>query len=118
MARPSLIGRLKQGWRELRRGEPGRRFRSRYERKRRSGRSGAVRKCCMIIGGLVVVLAGIVLLPLPGPGMVIVAIGALLMAEESSMTAKALDRLELRARALVARVRPSSRRPQPRSGSR
>ena len=118
MARPSLIERLKQGWRELRRGEPGRRFRSRHERKRRSGRSGAVRKWSVIIGGLVVVLAGIVLLPLPGPGMLVVAFGALLMAEESLLTAKALDRLELRARALVARVRPSSQRPQPRSGSR
>lgn len=107
-----MIQRLKTGWRELRHGEPGRRFRDRYERRRRQGRHGGARKWVVIVAGALIVLAGIVLLPLPGPGIPIVALGALLMAEESRGMAHALDALERRARALYERLRPSSRRPR------
>lgn len=113
-----MIARLKERWRELRHGEPGRRFRARYERRKCANR-GAARKCLICILGAVIVLAGIVLMPLPGPGILIVAFGALLMAEGSRTVADALDSLELRVRALIARYRrPSHRRPLQRSGSR
>lgn len=113
-----MVARLKQGWRELRRGEPGRRFRARYERRRL--RSGTAGKCLMCALGVLIVLVGIVLLPLPGPGMLIVAFGALLMAEGSLTIAKGLDALELRVRPLVLRLLNSRnwRRPPERSGSR
>jgi hypothetical protein len=98
-----LIARLKQGWRELRHGEPGRRFRSRYDR-RRAASGGTARRSFVCILGIVIALAGIVLLPLPGPGMLIVAFGALLMAEGSRTVAGALDALELRVRPLFLRL--------------
>jgi hypothetical protein len=97
-----LITRFKISWRELRRGDPGRRFRERYERRhKRSHPNG--RKWSAIIFGALIVLAGIVLLPLPGPGMLVIAAGALLMAEESLAIARALDAIEVRARNLLGR---------------
>ena len=104
-----MIGPLKARWRELRRGEPGRRFRSRYER-RRSAHGGTARKCFVCILGALIALAGIVLMPLPGPGILIVAFGALLMAEGSLTVAKALDALELRVRPLFLRLLAKWRR--------
>ncbi|HEY3074490.1 MAG TPA: PGPGW domain-containing protein [Burkholderiales bacterium] len=41
------------------------------------------------------------LLPLPGPGLLVIAAGVLLMAEESHVTARALDWLEIQARKLA-----------------
>jgi len=113
-----LIARLKSGWRELRRGSPGRRFQERYARQQQAGRCGALAKWCIIGGGLLVVLAGVVLLPLPGPGMVIVAFGALMIAGQSRATARALDRLELRARHVYSSWRSNRRRPLSRPGNR
>jgi hypothetical protein len=44
---------------------------------------------------------GVVFLPLPGPGLLIIAAGALLVAEESLSAARALDWLERKARRLM-----------------
>ena len=85
-------------WDELKRGKPGHRFQSRYEH---SQERGALRKWLVIVAGALLVLAGMVLLPLPGPGMLIIAAGAFLMAEESRAAARALDWIELRVRRLV-----------------
>jgi hypothetical protein len=49
------------------------------------------------------VLAGLVLLPLPGPGLLVITAGVLLMAEESHAAARALDWLEVKARRLAGR---------------
>jgi UPF0716 family protein affecting phage T7 exclusion len=92
-----LLAHLKKAWRELKRGKPGRRFSERYERGRRRG---TARKWLLIAGGALLALAGIVLLPLPGPGMLVIAVGLLLIAEESRATARALDWLERKARSL------------------
>ena len=114
-----MIQRLKKGWRELKQGEPGRRFRDRYERRRRERRHGGARKWSLIVAGVLLMIAGIVLLPLPGPGMVVIALGALLMAEESRLMAGGLDALECRARAIHQKLRPNARRPRlKRSGNR
>lgn len=112
-----MIERIRQGWRDLRQGEPGRRFRSRYERRRQQGRRSIARKWSVIALGVLITLAGVVFLPLPGPGMLIIAFGLLLMAEESRGVAQALDAAELRARALLART-SRRRRPPERYGSR
>jgi Putative transmembrane protein (PGPGW) len=90
----------KKAWRELKAGKPGRRFQARHERARGGG---ALRKWGLIAGGALIVLAGIVLLPLPGPGLLVIAAGALLMAEESRAAARALDWLEMKARRLAGR---------------
>jgi hypothetical protein len=98
-----LIARLKKGWHELRAGRPGRRFQDRYQRVLESAACGALKKWALVAGGALVIVAGIILLPLPGPGMLIIAAGALLMAERSRAAARALDWLELKARRLVGR---------------
>jgi len=87
-------------WDELKRGTPGRRFQSRYERSRERG---TLRKWLVIAGGLLLVLAGIVFLPLPGPGLLIIAAGAFLMAEESLAAARALDWTEQKIRSWFPR---------------
>ena len=92
-----MLARLRKGWRELKQGKPGRRFQERYERS--PGSHGA-RKWIVIGGGALLVVAGIVFLPLPGPGLLIIAAGALLVAEESRSAARALDWLERKARRL------------------
>jgi len=95
-----VLAPLKKRWRELKQGKPGRRFRDRYERARRGG---AVRKWLLIAGGALLALVGIVLLPLPGPGLLVIAAGLLLIAEESHATARALDWLERKLRRLASR---------------
>lgn len=50
-------------------------------------------------------LAGIFFLPAPGPGMLILFIGASLIAQESLLAARTLDWTEFRLRALAARSR-------------
>ena len=104
-----MIDGLKTRWRELRQGEPGRRFRARYERRHAGVRHAGGRKWSVILAGLLIALAGIVLLPLPGPGLLVIALGALLVAEQSLTAARILDSLELRARALIGRWRPLTR---------
>ena len=95
-----MLAPLRKRWRELKQGKPGRRFRDRYERGRRGG---AVRKWLLIGGGALLVLFGVVLLPLPGPGLLVIAVGLLLIAEESHATARALDWLERQVRRLASR---------------
>lgn len=98
-----MLRRLQKGWRELRQGKPGQRFQDRHRRVREGPGCSTVKKCLLIVGGAFLVLAGVVFLPLPGPGMLIIALGALMMAEGSRATAKALDWLELKTRRLVGR---------------
>ena len=91
-----LIG-LRKTWQELKRGQPGRRFQSRYERR---ASSAGARKWALVAAGVTLMLLGVIFLPLPGPGLLIIAAGALLVAEESLGAARALDWLELKARRL------------------
>jgi len=89
-------------WEELKRGKPGHRFQGRYER---ANRRGGLRKWALIVGGVLLILAGIVFLPLPGPGILIIAAGGFLMAEESHAAARALDWIELRVRSVISSPR-------------
>jgi hypothetical protein len=92
-----VLAHLKKGWRDLRQGQPGRRFSQRYERGRRGG---TARKWLLVTGGALLAVAGIALLPLPGPGLLVIVAGLILIAEESHATARALDWLERKARGL------------------
>lgn len=90
-----MLDGLKSRLKEFLKDEPGSRFQARYERVRSTG-NNLPRTVLMMGGGLVVLAAGLVLLPAPGPGMVVVAIGAAMIAQESLVIAKFLDWLELR----------------------
>lgn len=92
-----MLERFKKEWRSLRDGKPGERFQARY-RRHRASRPLKIVRVLMFLGGLVLFVAGLFFMVVPGPGIPIAAIGAALVANESLLTARALDRLEVRAR--------------------
>jgi hypothetical protein len=89
---------LKKKWRELADGAPGKRFQSRYEKKHRDCRRGG--RTLTWVAAAVLIVTGIVLLVVPGPGSVLIVLGAALLAEESLRVARALDWTEIRIRRL------------------
>jgi uncharacterized protein (TIGR02611 family) len=88
-------------WRDLKCGRPGMRFRQRW-RGREQRRRSYFSKPLYITAGLFVFLVGLVMLPAPGPGCLVVFVGASMMAEESFWVATVLDRIELKARRALA----------------
>ena len=96
------MGTLRAAWRRFRDAEPGTRFRKQYEANQKSRQSRWTRPAWIVLGG-VVVLIGFVALPAPGPGTLVIAGGAALLARESLMVARALDALEVRIRRLLGR---------------
>lgn len=87
-------------WRTLWRDPPGRRFQNRYERTRNYG---PLRRALVLAGGGALVVAGIVLMPLPGPGILVAIVGGAVMAGQSRRMAQALDKAELRVRRWLGR---------------
>ena len=90
---------LKQQWRDLRKGRPGRRFQDQCERKR-SGQEGKswMRRFLQPVIGTIVLAAGIVFCVIPGPGLPLVLVGATLLAEHSQPMARGLDWCEVKLR--------------------
>jgi hypothetical protein len=105
-----VIEALKKNWSELSREPPGRRFQNRHRRQDRRG-SGTGRTL-KLTAAILLTLAGAVLLVIPGPGSVLIVIGAALLAEESMIVAKFMDRAEMRIRHWIdaARTRWKRRR--------
>ncbi|HYC43980.1 MAG TPA: PGPGW domain-containing protein [Burkholderiales bacterium] len=103
-----MFRKLKKRWRSLSRGQPGRRFQDRYER--REGARSGLWKAFYVVAGVALCLAGVVLMPAPGPGFLVVFIGGAMLAEESLVAARVLDWIELRLRALHSRLRRAWRR--------
>ena len=98
-----MFAKLKRQWTDLKKDKPGHRFQRRYEA--RKGRRSGVWKPLYLIVGLLLLFAGLVLMPAPGPGFIVVFIGAAMLAEESLWAARALDWTEVKLRALWSRVR-------------
>ena len=96
-----MLDRVKERWRDFRTGKPGRRFQDRYKRRRREGHS-AVAKVVSITLGLVLFAVGLVMLPAPGPGFLVLLPGAALLAEESYFAARAFDWAEVKVRRTAA----------------
>lgn len=103
-----MLERLKGSWARLRGDPPGERFQRRYERRHEGGTT-PLRRWGSVGLGVVVVAAGIFFLPAPGPGTVILAVGAGLIAQESRRAARALDWTEVRIRRLLAWARDAYR---------
>jgi hypothetical protein len=80
---------------------PGRRFFERYRRKQQA-KGSAWKRCAFVIAGILICLAGIFFLAVPG--LLILAIGLALVAQESAVLARLLDRAEIRLRKLLKRV--------------
>ncbi len=95
-----MLDALKRYWTQFKRSRPGRRFQDHYDRKKGS-RGGALWRCGAICGGALLCLVGLFFLAVPGPGIPILALGAVLIAQQSQGTARLLDRAELSVRRLV-----------------
>jgi len=98
-----MLESIKREWQLLRDAQPGRRFRERYRRTRKGGPSFAARVARMA-GGLAITAAGAFLIPAPGPGWLIVALGLGLIASDIRPLATFLDRAELRVRDVGERL--------------
>ncbi len=104
-----MLERQRREWSAFRRGRPGSRFRKQYERQRTAGSSRAAR-VIRIAAGLVLLPVGVFLLPAPGPGVLVVALGAALVAREFEAAARFLDAAEVQGRRAVGWVRRTWKR--------
>jgi hypothetical protein len=95
--RSSIIEKLRRSWQRFKAGSPGQRFQQQFSRRQRSS-PGAVQKALFGGGGILLMTAGIFFLFVPGPGLVILLLGAVLLAQQSLLAARALDWTEIRAR--------------------
>lgn len=97
-----MLAVLKRHWTQFKRSRPGRRFQDHYDRKSGS-RGGALWRCGVIAGGALLCLVGLFFMAVPGPGIPILALGAVLIAQQSEGTARLLDRSELALRKMLRR---------------
>jgi hypothetical protein len=96
-----MLDEMRRHWRQFRDDEPGRRFRNHQERARQG--SAAMRVARLLVGvGLLA--GGVVLLFIPGPGLLLIVFGAALVAGESAAVAGLLDRAEPPLRERAARL--------------
>lgn len=99
-----MFEKLKREWAQLKKGEPGSRFRKQYERNQRE-KSGNFGRVARVVIGILLLPVGLFMLAVPGPGLVVIAIGAVLIAREFSFAARALDRVEVRGRKAFKAIR-------------
>lgn len=76
------------------------RFKARYEARRLKKRNGFVR-VLSVVGGIALVIAGAILMVIPGPGIPVLLVGGGLLAREFKWAATALDWLVERATKIV-----------------
>lgn len=98
MALSHMLEKWKESWKEFERSPPGERFERMYRRRRMTG-SAAVR-VGLIAAGVLLIVGGIVLLAIPGPGLLVIAFGGALIAQQFLFVARAFDQLELLLRKL------------------
>lgn len=84
---------VRRQWQHFMATPSGRRFQTRH-RLRRARRGGVAGAILIISLGVVVILAGVAMLVLPGPGILTIIVGAAMIAEESLFVARLLDRLD------------------------
>ncbi|HEY1053110.1 MAG TPA: PGPGW domain-containing protein [Prosthecobacter sp.] len=102
-----MFAHFHQHWEAFKASRPGRRFQDVHKRREQSGKaaSSGVRKFLMIGLGLALTAAGMFFLVVPGPGTVGVFVGIALIASESLLVARLLDRLEVLLRPLFEWLR-------------
>jgi hypothetical protein len=102
-----MIERAKDNWRRFKQSKPGHRFQDHHHRYQRgcTGRRPYLRGFFRIVGGFLVVVGGLVAVPGPGPGWLIILLGLGTVASESLFFARSLDRVEVKLRGLARRVR-------------
>ena len=104
-----MFDRLRKQWETVAKSPPGKRFRHRYEWRRKQ-RASPLWTPFYIVVGTALFVVGAILLFFPGPGFLVIFVGAAVIAQESLWTAALLDRTEVRVRAWAASARKSWRR--------
>jgi len=100
---------LKREWSQLKKGRPGSRFQEQYDRNRRE-QTGALGRVLRIAVGFLLFPVGVFFLAVPGPGLLVIAVGAVLIAREFEFAAKVLDWIEVRGRQAVGWAKRTWRR--------
>ncbi|WP_428312056.1 PGPGW domain-containing protein [Hydrocarboniphaga sp.] len=98
-----MLDTLKQQWEQFKAQQPGTRFQAQHRRGHQGAKSPMARVVRAVLA-VVITLVGLVMMPAPGPGMLVVAFGLVLLARESLMVARLLDRAELWLRPRALRV--------------
>jgi hypothetical protein len=97
-----VIGRAREGWRHwrtFREIDAGHRYQSRYhfhQRRRRKGLVSVYWRPFSLLCGPILIVAGFVFIPTPGPSYIIIAIGLWLLAGEFRLLARLFDRIGAR----------------------
>jgi hypothetical protein len=91
-------------WRSLAAGTPGRRFRDRYHRNRRSRHQHWAGRLVRWVAAAVLLVVGLILTVIPGPAIPLLLLAGALLATDSLWLSKALDRLEVVARKFLRPV--------------
>jgi hypothetical protein len=105
----AMVERIRKEWRVFAAEAPGERFERHYERKRSDDRT-LLGRCTWIAAGIFFVLAGIVMLFTPGPGLLAIGFGVTCFAQESRGISRFCDRSEMRIRRAWSRWRERKRR--------
>jgi uncharacterized protein (TIGR02611 family) len=97
-----MLEKAKGGWQSFKESEPGHRFQDRYRRRQRQSSGwldpGTVLN---VLAGVVIMAAGLFLVPFPGPGWLVTFLGLGFIAGEFRPVARLLDWIEVRARRLL-----------------
>ena len=92
---------IKRGWQRFKADPPGQRFQQQFKRRHAVART-LLQKALVVGGGVLLTGVGIFLFFLPGPGVLFVLLGAVLIAQQSVTVARGLDWTEIRLRKLLA----------------
>ena len=94
-----MFEKAKEDWRRLKESKPGHRFKDRYHQRQQSRSGRFSLRAVFILGlGTLILLGGIIAVPGPGPGWLIILLGLGMFAGESKLIARFLDRVEVRLR--------------------
>ena len=94
-----MFEKAKEDWRRLKESKPGHRFKDHYHQRQQSRSGGFSLRAVFIMSlGTLVLLGGVIAVPLPGPGWLIILLGLGMFAGESKLIARFLDRVEVRLR--------------------
>ena len=100
-----MIERAKKNWRCFKQSKPGHRFQDHHHRCQRAYKSRSYfRGLFSIAWGLLVVAGGVIAVPAPGPGWLIILLGLGMIAGESLSFARLVDQVEVRLRQLARLV--------------
>lgn len=98
-----MSGGLKKSWQELKKGRPGQRFQERAKRGKEERASQSwIKRFLKPALAVILIVAGLILCVIPGPGLPLVIVGAALLAERSLIIARSLDWTEVRGQKMLA----------------